>query len=645
MSSLERRIGAAESRATSRKSTRPPRPPVPENIIDFATNPLFLGLRLYPVQALLLKLITLSAHLLTDYDREVLPKLTDFMVERDDRRTAYVGTRGVSPDWESRIERCTDAGLSSFTEVALVLGRRGGKGFIAAILVAWRIWNLLMQENPQVQLGMSPGKALHIPVIGSSSRQAKRDAFGDIQFLLASSPCFAPYLGSCSDKEVTLLTPAQFTKGATVGKTQGLIRVSAHPTTDSAVRGLAAPVLVLDEFAHQDGAGSTSDGSTIYKAARPAASQFEDAMILQTSSPWEKDGQFYATYLAGLELDPTSEEPVHPKIFVAQLESWTMYQDWEMAASTPMWPGGPNFPALDRAIITEASLAPQLLMDPESYLVEYAGQWASSGNRYLPKWKMAFAPYNGAVLEQQEVGLLGSVYAMHCDPSRSGANYGLAIGHLEWDDLGFPHVIFDVLRVWRPQDFPGNTVDYVEVVEEIWSYITKFPLSDVTFDQWNSAGAIDTLRKRIRETHLPRKPQVHERTATAPHNWRSAEIYKTANSLGLIHAPRHELAELELEHLQLVGQRVDHPTTGPVRTKDLADAMFGVVYSLLSGHEALFEQLASLQLHASGPGLRGQQQQERQDPREGLSGFGQSRRDFRRQQLGRGPARGRRFFS
>ena len=68
--SLERRINQARARVPS--ATDPPRVPSPLNIIDFATNPAFLGIDLYPVQATILKIATGSLELLTDFDRDLI---------------------------------------------------------------------------------------------------------------------------------------------------------------------------------------------------------------------------------------------------------------------------------------------------------------------------------------------------------------------------------------------------------------------------------------------------------------------------------------------------------------------------------------------------------------------------------------------
>ena len=54
------------------------------------------------------------------------------------------------------------------------------------------------------------------------------------------------------------------------------------------------------------------------------------------------------------------------------------------------------------------------------------------------------------------------------------------------------------------------------------------------------------------------------------------------------HAPYYELAELELTYLQDTGGKVDHPSTGPVRTKDVFDAMASVADALIGDQMASY---------------------------------------------------------
>jgi hypothetical protein len=56
---------------------------------------------------------------------------------------------------------------------------------------------------------------------------------------------------------------------------------------------------------------------------------------------------------------------------------------------------------------------------------------------------------------------------------------------------------------------------------------------------------------------------------------------KTALGLNLVHAPFNEIANQEMTFLQDKNKRVDHPTSGPVQTKDVYDCLAATVYYLL----------------------------------------------------------------
>ncbi len=72
--------------------------------------------------------------------------------------------------------------------------------------------------------------------------------------------------------------------------------------------------------------------------------------------------------------------------------------------------------------------------------------------------------------------------------------------------------------------------------------------------------------------------------------------------LGLVHAPVHDLARLELLHLQERGGRVDHPTYGPVQTSDVSDALFEVTDQLIGDDLDRWNRLGDLTLGMSQPG-------------------------------------------
>ena len=633
MSSQDDRLRRAHEAAAA-KGSEPTPFQRPLNIIHFAVT--FLGLRLYPIQATILKAITLDVEALTPFDQQVIAEWeSGFVPTRDDDRHHWSGTRGCAPGLVARMRHLRDRGGHWFTEVVFVQGRRAGKGFIVSVLVAWHIWKLLGLEDPHDEFGIDSNKQINILLFSVNTDQVKRDQFADVKALLLSAPALQGRLGRCTSTMVSILTDQQLKAGARPGITEGLIAVRAAQTTESAARGAAVAMFVLDEVAHVAGAGSTSDANSIYRAVAPAATPFRaHRLAVLSSSPAEKTGPQYAAYQRALQIDPATGEAANPNTFMIQGCSWDSYRGWERAYEIEMWPGGPCFEPISRSIIDaeDEDVVLLRLADPETHAVEYEGHFRATRNAYLDLDVVTgiFGTFQNRVLQMQTKGSLAVVYYGHADPSVSGANFGLAIGHLEWvDDERMPngkvaHVMFDLLHAWYPADFEGGRIDYIEVEDDLVRRAAGFNLSRLTLDQFNSAGAIQRIDQRLRELHLPKTCVVEEVTATAKHNWQAAELFKTAAGLGLIHAPDHTLARLELEYLQCERQRVFPQTSGDVRTSDITDPMFEVTFALYRDQAPdLFARLAGLSPRGSQPGGFPKSIDTHADPvHQALSGFG-----------------------
>jgi hypothetical protein len=163
-------------------------------------------------------------------------------------------------------------------------------------------------------------------------------------------------------------------------------------------------------------------------------------------------------------------------------------------------------------------------------------------------------------------------------------------------------VVVDYLHAWKPDDFPGGTIDYLFVERELLRLVSDFRLSAMVFDQFNSIGTIQKLQGEAQALAMDWRPHIYERSASAGLNWKSAEVFKKALHLGLVHAPPHDLAQAELEHLIVVGQKVSAPTSGEVQTDDLADCLIGLTYTLLQEHLDVFNDLSRVRPTASLPG-------------------------------------------
>lgn len=366
---------------------------------------------------------------------------------------------------------------------------------------------------------------------------------------------------------------------------------------------------MMDEFAHLLGAGSTASSTELYDAATPAREEFgTDALVVQTSSPWDRHGQLWESFCRACAVDPMTEKALDPDFFTLQLPSWGLYRDWERAHTIPMWPEGPNYAAQRRAPIEfNDVLRRKEAANRDSFAREFRAQWRGNLSAYLSSEFVdrVFAPYDGRDLFRQTSGNLATRYAAHGDPSLSGANFGFVIAHLEHDENNMPHVVGDVVHHWEPSNFPDGIIDYQEIEDQILAYIKQFRIETLTFDQWNSAGSIQRLQTRADAAGLPYRTKVFKRDTNATYNWDSYEILKTAIGHDLVHLPGDDkLARAELEALQLERGKVTAPTTGPVRTKDIADSLANVVYTLIGENaDALFDRLANLSPRVSNPGV------------------------------------------
>lgn len=600
---------------------------MPAHIVEFAL--VYLRLALYPAQATMLKVITLATGALTSWDRARIARWCAGFTPDDDG-SAWVGGRGCPPDLLERMATMSGRGAPWFNQIALVFGRRAGKGYLVRILVAYAIWRMLCMDDVHAHYGVDPDKELSILIFGTKGDQAKRDQFADIRSLLITRACFKPYLGKQTTSWVSLLTYEQLAAGARPGIDKGLIVVRACETTENAARGAAVPVLVLDEVSQLDGAGSTADGNAIWRAATPSTTQFRrDRMIILSSSPAEKTGPQYARYQESLAIDADTGEAANPHIFMLQGPSWESYEDWAAAHTLAAWPGGPQFGKLHRSMIEpdDDEVLQMLETDPEDHAVEYLGQFRSARLAYLPLPLVieAFGPYRGEPLEMQAGGPLGTKYFIHVDTSLVGKNTAVAVGHVELvGKRKEEHLVYDYLHAWRPQDFAEGYIDYSVIEDEIFDLIYRFHATQVTFDQFNSAQIIQNLQARVRDADIPDGCAVFERTASGPKNFTMAEIFKAACGMKRIHLPAHPLARIELEYLQIKNKKVSAPTTGPNQTDDMADAIINVCFSALEeAAPKLFEQLSAQRLRGSQPGgipLSGAQGI-RVPPERGLRGF------------------------
>lgn len=642
---------------------------------------------LYPRQATLLKIIFLREDLFTQYDYDVVAEWTDNFTR--------TGNNGIQPDVLERMRWLKANGYKWFREVLLVMGRRGGKGHISALALAYVLWHYMAKGDPQGHYGVDRDKKLACMVFAGKREQAKATVWQDLVNVILGSTCFAPYVNKPQAEKLTVFAPndkirirKQLEKGIYSDLDMATFEIVPKESTLMAGRGPTSFAQCYDEMAHVVATGANRSAEDLYNAATPSLDQFgKDAFIIEPSSPWQMMGQFYKNYQQALEKDEDGSA-LYPEKLMVQLASWDIYEDWQRAPQLPMFPPNfkgdlleydkeppalellgsltvsyteeepPTFKRLEGAVqIYDDQMRKLERANPETFKVERKSHFAAAIDAYLneEKIKGIFEPWQGRVLEMQERGILVKTYKGHGDPSKSNANFGFAIAHPEvvieerekedgsTERVEVTHCVFDLIYHFDPADFPDHTIDYDEVEQWVWDKIMKFVPEELTFDQWNSASTIQRLQKKVRTAGLPKRVNVFEKTATSTHNWNRAETFKTAMNMGWVHAPYYEQAELELRYLQEKNGKVDHPTVGPVQTKDVADCMMECVMTIIGDQVNNFLH-ADLSNFRPGATLAGgvkpfSQPTEEQEAISALSQFSRARRGGYTPGVGR-PRRG-----
>lgn len=614
-----------------------PAPP-PVDIIEWVCSDAQLNrVSLYPRQATLLKILFLQDSLFTSYDEWVIEKWIDgFKVpevkeEGDSYQFVPSGSLavGIQPDIMDRIRINKEEGRKWFREVIPVIGRRGGKGHIGGIAGSYVLWNYILHWDPPGFYGVDRDKAIGMFVFAGKLEHAKANQWRDITNIITGSPQLSRFISRDTGSRLSLYSMADLKRLAGVRlpeKDTATFEILPKESTLVSARGPALMSAFFDEMAHVTASTARADAEAVYGSAVPALDQFGiDAFIYQGSSPWQMTGQFYTNYQQALSIDMETNLPIYPERLMVQLPSWDIYTDWDKAHRIPMVTGRTNTASFHFKIDEDSKLVAKTFdpikfpiqvyddkmrrlerANPETFKVERLAQWATVLDAYLnpDNVKRAFDQWDGRDIIPQTHGILSRSYFCHADPSKSGDNFGISLAHLEGpDEVGHMHVVFDKVHAWLPSDYETHEVDYVAIEEEIFrDWVVPFMPEWLTFDQFSSTQIIQSLRRRIINSGLPRRTQVWERTATNKENWAVAETFKTSLNLGWIHLPSHELLRLEMLFLQDKGNRVDHPSSGPVQSKDVWDTVSIIVHALLGSQVEVYrDQLSSILPQGSGP--------------------------------------------
>jgi hypothetical protein len=295
---------------------------------------------------------------------------------------------------------------SGYLEATLVIGRRGGKSLVLALIAAYL--SCFFDWKPF----LTGGERGTIMVIAADRRQA-----GVIFRYVRAFLGIAPLVGMIVRETADTL---DLNNGVTIE-----IQTASYKT----IRGRTVVAALADELAFWSDETSANPDTEIVAALKPAMATIPKAMMLKASSPYSRRGALYND---------------HRKHFGKDDSSVLVWQ----AATRVMNPSVPQ------SFIDDAYED-----DPANAAAEYGAQFRSDIEAFVNRDAVEACVIEG---RYELPPVSGVRYTAFCDPSGgSSDSMTLAIGHRDGE-----RAILDVIREVKPPFSPEAVVkDFCELLK------------------------------------------------------------------------------------------------------------------------------------------------------------------------------------
>lgn len=483
---------------------------------------------------------------------------------------------------------------------SLFVGAIGiGKTTAATAATAYVVHWLLCLRDPQEYLGMIAGSQIVIAMIATKEQQARDVTFAAFKKLVEFSPWFAAQW-----RDPNFKNQMRFSSDLWV------YPLSSAPT---AAEGLNVFFAVMDEIDSMLRNDQTCAATKAYNAIfLRIASRFNEkggiCLIGQLKSDtgfaqekWDDFGQlgYYRNSMTIWESrgwDFYEDDEGNIQVFYYDTDRQDVVPDFAVETGTIDVDS-------DKILKIPAMYKAQFLTDPPTALRDLAGIPPRSGSHFIAlrykidpcreRWEMRYD------IDEGPVDLDGQIRPWFKAPDRlervihidvglggNGDALGLAMGHVAGFEQNMvsgeskPVIVFDLLKQWATK--PGVQIQFYEVRQFIYDLIDQFGFNVkmVTMDGFQSTDSLQQLRRRrIVAKHLSvdktKAPYYDLREAIYEERveWPRLQAVSRKDNSTILEIPSVELTQLVEDE-----RRIDHPPNG---TKDVTDAMAGVVYSLM----------------------------------------------------------------
>lgn len=314
----------------------------------------------------------------------------------------------------------TEPAAAPFKEAALVVGRRGGKSRVLALIATFLA--LFFDYTPY----LAPGEVATVAIIAADRKQA-RSIFRFITGLLDA---------------VNLLSSMVEDETAETIALDNRVVIEIHTASFRVTRGYTFAAVLADETAFWRDDSSANPDVEIFRALRPGLSTIPGAMLLNASSPYRKAGALWQTFRRHFGKD---------------------------GARVLVWHGTTREmnPSLDAAVIEEAYEE-----DPEAASAEYGAEFRNDLADFVSREVVDACTVRGRA---ELLPVSGIHYVAFVDPSGgSSDSMTLAIAHTRKDDV----VVLDCVREAKAPFKPSA------VVADFAAVLKPYRVKQVTGDRY-----------------------------------------------------------------------------------------------------------------------------------------------------------------
>jgi hypothetical protein len=330
-----------------------------------------------------------------------------------------------------------------FKEAGLVIGRRGGKSRVLALIATY------LATFRDYAPHLAPGELATIAVIAADRKQA-RSIFRFVSGMLKAVDMLAGMVADENSETIALTNRVQIE----------IVTASFRVT-----RGYSYAAVLADEIAFWRSEDSANPDQEIITALRPGMATIPGSILLLASSPYRKRGVLWSTYSRHYGRDDA-------RVLVWKATTLEMN------------------PSLDPAIVAEA-----MEDDPDAALAEYGAEFRNDLSDFVPRAVVEGCTVTGLF----EIPPMTSArYVAFVDPAGgTGADsMTLAIAHREGE-----RAVLDCVREIRPPFSPeAATAEFAAVLK-------SYRLARVTGDRYAGEWPRERFRVHGIQYDLSEQPK------------------------------------------------------------------------------------------------------------------------------------------